>query len=83
LLWLGLSVFWSTLARHSLPEFVSLLLTTSCGVYLAVSFRPAVYWRIVAGAMSLGLAISLIAVQRGWEGAVNSEDGHWIGIYFN
>jgi len=28
LLWLGLSVLWSTLARHSLPEFVSLLLTT-------------------------------------------------------
>ena len=83
LLWLGLSVLWSTLARHSLPEFVSLFLTTSFGVYLAVSFRPAVFWRIVAGAMSLGLAISLIAILRSWEGAVNSEDGHWIGIYFN
>jgi O-antigen ligase len=83
LLWLGLSVLWSTFARHSLPEFVSLFLTTSFGVYLAVNFRPAVLWRIVAGAMSLGLGISLIAVQRGWEGAVNSEDGHWIGIYFN
>lgn len=83
MLWLGLSVLWSTFARHSLPEFVSLFLTTSFGVYLAVSFRPAVFWRMVAGAMSLGLAISLIAVQRGWEGAVNSEDGHWIGIYFN
>jgi O-antigen ligase len=83
LLWLGLSVLWSTLARHSLPEFVSLFLTTSFGVYLAVCFRPAVFWRIVAGAMSLGLAISLIAILRSWEGAVNSEDGHWIGIYFN
>jgi len=83
LLWLGLSVLWSTLARHSLPEFVSLFLTTSFGVYLAVSFRPAVFWRIVAGAMSLGLGISLIAILRSWEGAVNSEDGHWIGIYFN
>jgi O-antigen ligase len=83
LLWLGLSVLWSTLARHSLPEFVSLFLTTSFGVYLAVCFRPAVFWRIVAGAMSLGLAISLIAILRDWEGAVNSEDGHWIGIYFN
>lgn len=83
MLWLALSVLWSTFARHSLPEFVSLFLTTSFGVYLAVSFRPAVFWRIVAGAMSLGLAISSIAVQRGWEGAVNSEDGHWVGIYFN
>jgi O-antigen ligase len=83
LLWLGLSVLWSTLARHSLPEFMSLFLTTSFGVYLAVCFRPAVFWRIVAGAMSLGLAISLIAILRDWEGAVNSEDGHWIGIYFN
>jgi len=83
LFWLGLSVLWSTFARHSLPEFVSLFLTTSFGVYLAVSFLPAVFWRIVAGAMSLGLGVSLIAVQRGWEGAVNSEDGHWIGIYFN
>jgi O-antigen ligase len=83
LLWLGLSVLWSTFARHSLPEFVSLFLTTSFGVYLAVSFRPAVFWRIVAGAMSLGLAISLIAILRSWEGAVNSEDGHWVGIYFN
>jgi O-antigen ligase len=83
LLWLGLSVLWSTFARHSLPEFVSLFLTTSFGVYLAVSFSPAVLWRIVAIAMSLGLGISLIAVQRGWEGAMNSEDGHWIGIYFN
>jgi len=62
---------------------VSLFLTTSFGVYLAVSFRPAVFWRIVAGAMSLGLAISLIAILRSWEGAVNSEDGHWVGIYFN
>lgn len=83
LLWLGLSVLWSTLARHSLPEFVSLFLTTSFGVYLAVSFRPAVFWRIVVGAMSFGLAISLIAILRDWEGAVGSEDGHWIGIYFN
>ena len=83
LLWLGLSVLWSTLARQSLPEFVSLFLTTSFGVYLAVCFRPAVFWRIVAGAMSLGLAISLIAILRSWEGAVNSGDGHWIGIYFN
>lgn len=83
LLWLGLSVLWSTLARHSLPEFVSLFLTTMFGVYLAVSFSPAVLWRIVAGAMSLGLAISLIAILRSWEGAMNSEDGHWVGIYFN
>ena len=62
LLWLGLSVLWSTFARHSLPEFVSLFLTTSFGLYLAVSFLPDVIWRIVAGAMSLGLAISLIAI---------------------
>jgi len=83
LLWLGLSVLWSTFARHSLPEFVSLFLTTSVGVYLAVSFRPAVFWRIVAVAMSIGLSVSLFAIDREWNGAVSGEDGYWIGIYFN
>jgi len=83
MLWLGLSVIWSTFARHSLPEYVSLFLTTSVGIYLVVSFSPAMFWRVITGAMSVGLAVSLIAVQRGWDGAVNSEDGYWIGIYFN
>lgn len=83
MLWLGLSVLWSTFARHSLPEFVSLFLTTSFGVYLAVSFVPAVFWRIVAVAMSIGLSVSLFAIDREWNGAVSNEDGYWIGIYFN
>ena len=83
MLWLGLSVFWSTFARHSLPEFVSLFLTTSFGVYLAVSFVPALFWRIVAVAMSIGLTFSLFAIDRSWDAAVSSEDGHWIGIYYN
>ena len=38
MLWLGLSVTWSTFARQSLPEFVSLILTTSFGVYLTTCF---------------------------------------------
>lgn len=83
MLWLGLSVLWSAFARHSLPEFVSLFLTTSFGLYLAVSFVPAEFWRIVAVAMSIGLTLSLFAINRSWDGALSSDDGHWIGIYFN
>jgi len=48
-----------------------------------VSFRPAVFWRIVAVAMSIGLSVSLFAIDREWNGAVSGEDGYWIGIYFN
>lgn len=83
MLWLGLSVLWSTFARHSLPEFVSLFLTTTFGIYLTTSFAPAMFWRIVALAMSIGLTLSLLAIERGWDAAVNSEDGYWIGIYYN
>lgn len=82
-LWLGLTVMWSTLARHSLPEFVSLVLTTSVGLYLATTFTRVQFWGILTAAMSCGLAMSLIAVWRNWDGAVSEEERYWIGVYFN
>ncbi len=83
LIWLALSVTWSTLARHSLPEYVSLLLTSSVGLYLAVSFSSRMIWRIVTAAMSLGLLSSVWAIVRGWELSTSVEEDYWIGIYFN
>ena len=83
MLWLGFSVMWSTFARQSLPEFVSLFFTTSFGIFLASNFSLRAFWRIIVTAMSSGLALSLFAIQRGWGGAVNAEQNYWIGIYFN
>ena len=83
MIWLGLSVTWSTFARQSLPEFVSLILTTSFGVYLTTCFSTEEFWKIVATAMSAGMSVSLFAIQRSWDSAVSTEDGHWIGIYYN
>jgi O-antigen ligase len=83
LIWLALSVTWSTLARHSLPEYVSLLLTSSVGLYIAVSFSSRMIWRIVTAAMSLGLLASIWAINHGWELSTSAEEGYWIGIYFN
>jgi O-antigen ligase len=83
MIWLGLSVTWSTFARQSLPEFVSLILTTSFGVYLTTCFSTEEFWKIVATAMSIGMSVSLFAIQRGWDSAVSTEDDHWIGIYYN
>ena len=83
LAWLGCSVMWSTLARFSLPEYVSLILTTCVGLYLAVSFSPSALWRIIAVAMSLGLVVSLTAIIRQWEFSRSIDEDYWIGIYFN
>jgi O-antigen ligase len=82
-LWMTLSVVWSSFARHSLPEVVSLVLTTSFGVYVATSYCPKQFFRIVLAAMSIGICLSLFAIQQGWDAAVNPETGYWIGIYYN
>lgn len=81
--WLSVTVAWSTLARHSLPEAVALVCTTVFGVYLVTRFSWAERWRIIAAAMSFGLACSLFAIRREWKGAVNVKGDYWIGIYFN
>jgi O-antigen ligase len=81
--WLGLSVGWSTFARQSLPEFVTLCLTTVFGLYLAASFSRSEFWWIVAGAMALGVGVSWFSIVRLWDGAVNLQDDYWIGIYGN
>ena len=83
LAWLGASVVWSTFARHSVSEFIALATTTGFGLYLATRFAVRDLWRIVAVAMSLGLAMSLLAIQRDWQLAVDAQDGYWIGIYYN
>ena len=81
--WLGATVVWSTLARHSLPEMVALVVTTMFGLYLAESFSRYEFWWIVAGAMSLGLGFSWWSITRLWEGAVNFQMDYWQGIYGN
>jgi O-antigen ligase len=83
LAWIGLSVLWSSFARHSLPEFVALVLTTVFGVYLATSFSLRQFWVVVASAMAFGVGVSWVAVMRLWDGAFNFLEGYWIGIYFN
>ena len=81
--WLGATVVWSTLARHSLPEVVALVVTTMFGLYLAESFSRQEFWWIIAGAMSLGLGFSWWSITRLWEGAVNFQMDYWQGIYGN
>jgi O-antigen ligase len=81
--WLGLSVLWSTFARHSLPETVALMTTAAFGAYLATSYTPRQLWWIIASAMTLGVALSWFAIMRLWEGAYNFVDSYWIGIYLN
>ena len=83
LAWLGASVAWSTFARHSVSEFIALSATTGFGLYLATRFSMRDLWRVVAAAMALGLALSLLAIQRNWQLAVDAQDGYWIGIYYN
>ena len=83
LAWLGASVVWSTFARHSVSEFIALATTTGFGLYLATRFTMRDLWRIVAVAMAFGLALSLLAIQRDWQLAVDAQDDYWIGIYYN
>jgi O-antigen ligase len=81
--WLGLSVVWSTFARHSMPDYVALALTTCFGWYLAASFSRREFWWVVASATALGVVISWFSIMRLWDGAVNLQEDYWIGIYGN
>jgi len=81
--WLGCTVLWSTLARHSLPEFIALVFTTFFGIFLVLRFRPIQFWWVVLTAMTIGLLLSVLAVYRVWEAARDLNDGFWIGIYYN
>jgi exopolysaccharide production protein ExoQ len=83
MVWLGLSVLWSTLARQSLPQFVALVLTTIFGMYLATQFSALALWRVIATAMTLGLGFSLLAIWRSWDAATDTEEQYWIGLYYN
>jgi O-antigen ligase len=81
--WMVASVGWSTFARQSLPEVISLVLTTSFGLYLAASFSSRQFWVVIASAMAIGVGMSWLAVMRLWEGAVNFQQDYWVGIYYN
>lgn len=81
--WLGLTVIWSSFARHSLPEFVALTLTTAFGLYLATSFTWKQLWWLVASSMGIGVGVSWVAIMRLWPGAVNFQEDYWVGIYYN
>lgn len=83
IVWLGLSVTWSTFGRQSLPEFVALVWTTAFGLYLATNFTLRQFWFIVGSSMALGLILSWLAITRLWDGAVNLQEDYWAGIYFN
>ena len=83
LAWMGLTVMWSTFARQSLPEFLALAATSGFGLYLADRFTSTRLWLVTAGAMAIGVGISWVSVMRLWDGAVNFQEGYWIGIYFN
>lgn len=83
LLWIGLTVLWSSYARQSLVEFMALVMTTSFGLYLASSFTlRRVVW-ILTSATGVGVLLSYFAVMRLWDGAVNLQESYWVGIYFN
>jgi len=81
--WLGLSVTWSTFARHSFPEFIALVTTSGFGLYLASSFSFRKLWWVIASSMAIGVAVSWISIMRLWDGAVNFQEDYWIGIYYN
>ena len=81
--WMAASVVWSTYARQSLPEVVSLVMTTSFGLYLAASFSTRQFWAVIASAMAAGVGLSWLAVMRLWDGAVNFQQDYWVGIYYN
>lgn len=83
LVWLVLTVCWSTFARQSLPEVLAIVTTTGFGLYLADRFTSIHFWLVITGAMAIGVGITWVSVMRVWDGAVNFQEGYWIGIYFN
>jgi len=83
IIWLGLSVFWSTFARQSLPEFISLVFTTCFGLYLAISFSHNRILVCFAIGTSIGVGLSWISIFRVWEGSINFQESYWTGIYMN
>ncbi len=81
--WMFLSTFWSTFSSYSLVESFTLTVTCLAGLYLARSFTLIEQLTLFLVAMQPGLVASWYAVRNNWTGAVNFDEGHWIGIYFN
>ena len=83
LTWIGLGVTWSTFARVSVSEYLSLVVTTIFGLYLASSFNLRQFWLVLTSAMALGVGFSWVAIMRLWDAAVNFQENYWVGIYYN
>jgi len=83
LTWIGLGVTWSTFARVSVSEYLSLVMTTIFGLYLVSSFNLRQFWLVVTSAMALGVGFSWVAIMRLWDAAVNFQEDYWLGIYYN
>ncbi len=80
--WMWASTLWATSGRDTVVEATALVITAAAGLYLARSFSPVQQMLLVCIAMQPGVIFSYIAVKRNWELAI-SEEGHWVGIYFN
>ncbi|MEO5974080.1 MAG: O-antigen ligase family protein [Ilumatobacteraceae bacterium] len=80
--WMWLSTLWATSGRDTIVEATALVMTAAAGLYLARSFSPIQQMFLTCLAMQPGVIFSYIAVKRNWELAI-SEEGHWVGIYFN
>jgi O-antigen ligase len=81
--WMLLSVLWSTFARQTLPEAVALAVTTLFGMYLATSFSLRRFLYVIVSATGAGVLASYVAAIQLWRGAVNLQEGYWVGIYLN
>lgn len=81
--WMLLSALWSTFARQSLPEAVALAVTSFFGMYLATSFSLRRFLYVIVSATGAGVLASYVAAIQLWRGAVNLQEGYWVGIYLN
>lgn len=81
--WMLLSTMWATLSSYTLIESVSLFVTCLAGLYIARSFTLFQQLSLFLVGMQPGLVVSWFAVRNNWSLSVLSENGAWIGIYFN
>lgn len=83
LAWMCLSTLWSTLARQTIIESLSLTTTACCALYLVVRLSLVERLWTTFLAMQAGVLLSLFAVTRNWTVSVSESEGYWIGIYLN
>lgn len=81
--WMLLSTVWATFSSYTLIESVSLFVTCLAGLYIARSFTLFQQLSLFLVAMQPGLLVSWFAVRNNWSLSLVSDNGAWIGIYFN